>query len=205
MTASATAPSNTKASVRSGPIRWLVLGGLLMIASITIGTTIMVGNFRERALTNSERELENTSLLLARHFDQQLTDFRAIQEDLVAYVQSAGMDTSERYKRRMSSPDIHLMLKTKITALSYVGAVNLFDSDGTLINSSNVWPVPAISLADRAWFKTFKFDSNAPSLALKVKLAISTCTGRNKISTRLTLALRFRIASIRAILAMPMA
>jgi diguanylate cyclase (GGDEF)-like protein len=164
MTAKGTASSNTKASVRSGPIRWLILGGLLLIASITIGTTIMVGNFRERALTNSERELENTSLLLARHFDQQLTDFRAIQEDLVAYVQAAGIDTSERYKRRMSSPDMHLMLKTKITALSYVGAVNLFDSDGTLINSSNVWPVPAINLADRAWFKTFKTDPNAPSL-----------------------------------------
>jgi diguanylate cyclase (GGDEF)-like protein len=167
MTASTTAPSNTKASVRSGPIRWLILGGLLLIASITIGTTIMVGNFRERALTNSQRELENTSLLLARHFDQQLTDFRAIQEDLVAYVQSSGIDTSERYKRRMSSPDIHLMLKTKITALSYVGAVNLFDSDGTLINSSNIWPVPAISLADRAWFKTFKSDPNAPSLVVE--------------------------------------
>jgi hypothetical protein len=34
----------------------------------------MAGNFRERALHNSERELENTVLLLARHFDQQLED-----------------------------------------------------------------------------------------------------------------------------------
>ena len=167
MTASVSAPSELKASVRSGPIRWLVLGGLLLIASITIGTTIMVGKFRERALTNSRRELENTSLLLARHFDQQLTDFRAIQEDLVAYVQSSGIDTSEQYKRRMSSPDIHQMLKTKIAALSYVGAVNLFDSNGTLINSSNVWPVPALSLADRAWFKTFKSDPNSPSLVVE--------------------------------------
>jgi hypothetical protein len=36
--------------------------------------TVMAGNFRERALHNSERELENTVLLLARHFDQQLED-----------------------------------------------------------------------------------------------------------------------------------
>ena len=82
MTANATTSSNLKASVSGNPIRWLVLGGILLIAAITIGTTVMVGNFRERALNNSKRELENTVLLLARHFDQQLEDFGAIQEDL---------------------------------------------------------------------------------------------------------------------------
>ena len=60
---------------RGGPIRWLILGGVLLIAAIAIGATVMAGNFRERALRNSERELENTVLLLARHFDQQLADF----------------------------------------------------------------------------------------------------------------------------------
>jgi diguanylate cyclase (GGDEF)-like protein len=106
-------------------------------------------------------------LLLARHFDQQLEDFGAIQEDLAGYVQSSGIDDSEHYRRRMSSPDIHLMLKSKIGALSYVGAVNLFDADGVLINSSSLWPVPAINVADRDYFKTFKSDPNAPSLLVE--------------------------------------
>ena len=100
----------------------------------------MAGNFRERALESSERELENTVLLLARHFDQQFQDLGAIQEDFVAYVKSAGIDTSEQYRRRLSGQDIHAMLKAKIGALSYVGGINLFDSDGALINSANVWP-----------------------------------------------------------------
>ena len=46
-------------------------------AAIAIGATLMAGNFRERALRNSERELENTVLLLARHFEQQFEDFGA--------------------------------------------------------------------------------------------------------------------------------
>jgi diguanylate cyclase (GGDEF)-like protein len=167
MTANSTTSSHLKASVSGNPIRWLVLGGILLIAAITIGTTVMVGNFRERALNNSKRELENTVLLLARHFDQQLEDFGAIQEDLAGYVQSSGIDDSEQYRRRMSSRDIHLMLKSKIGALSYVGAVNLFDADGVLINSSSLWPVPAINVADRDYFKTFKSDPNAPSLLVE--------------------------------------
>ncbi len=63
-----------ESSVRRGPIHWLILCGMFLIAAIVVGTAVMVGNFRERALNSSERELENTVLLLARHFDQQLED-----------------------------------------------------------------------------------------------------------------------------------
>src|ERR1700730_13793206 len=121
MTANGTASSNIQASVRVGPIRWLIVGGAFLIAATMIGTTIMAGNFRERALNNSKRELENTVLLLSRHFDQQLDDFGAVQNDLIAYMRSSGVDSIERYKYRMSSPEIHLMLRAKLSALSYVG------------------------------------------------------------------------------------
>ena len=90
--------------LRGGPIRWLILGGMLLIAAIAIGATVMAGNFRERALRNSERELENTVLLLARHFDQQLEDFEVVQKDLIAFMRSSGIATAEDYKRRMSTP-----------------------------------------------------------------------------------------------------
>src|ERR1700704_4692055 len=121
---------------RGGPIRWLILGGMLLISAIAIGATVMAGNFRERALRNSERELENTVLLLARHFDQQLEDFQVVQKDLIAFMRSSGIATVENYKRRMSGHDIHLMLKSKIDALSYVGGINIFDAEGNLINAS---------------------------------------------------------------------
>lgn len=167
MTANGSATFNVKASVSDNPIRWLVVGGVLLIAAIAIGATVMVGNFRERALDNSKRELENTVLLLSRHFDQQLDDFGAVQNDLIAYMRSSGVDSIERYKYRMSSPEIHLMLRAKLSALSYVGGVNVFDSDGVLINSSSVWPVPAVSVADRHYFKTFKNDPQSPDMLLE--------------------------------------
>ena len=147
---------------RGGPIRWLILGGVLLIATIAIGATIMAGNFRERALRNSERELENTVLLLARHFDQQLEDFEVVQKDLITFMRSNGIATLENYKRRMSTEEIHLMLKSKMDALSYVGGINVFDADGRLINSSAAWPVPPVNVADRAYFRTFKSGPQSP-------------------------------------------
>ena len=152
---------------RGGPIRWLILGGALLIAAIAIGATFMAGNFRERALRNSERELENTVLLLARHFDQQLEDFQVVQKDLIEFMRSSGIATVENYKPRMSSHDIHLMLKSKIDALSYVGGVNIFDADGNLINASAVWPAPPVNSADRAFFRTFKSNPQSPEMLVE--------------------------------------
>ena len=59
----------------------------------------------------------------------------------------------------MSSHDAHLILKSKVNVLSYIGDVGIFDADGKLISSSATWPLPAISIADRAYFKNFKSDA----------------------------------------------
>ena len=68
---------NNEPAHRRNPIRWLVGCGVFLIAAIAIGTVIIVSNFRDHALESSKRELENTVLLLARHFDQQLDDAEA--------------------------------------------------------------------------------------------------------------------------------
>ncbi|KRR11459.1 diguanylate cyclase [Bradyrhizobium jicamae] len=153
-------------AVRGGPIRWLIFGGLLLIAAIAIGATVMAGNFRERALRNSERELENTVLLLARHFDQQFEDFQVVK-DLITFMRSSGIATAENYKRRMSGHDIHLMLKSKIDAVSYVGGLNIFDADGNLINASVAWPAPSVNSADRAFFRAFKSSPQSPDMLME--------------------------------------
>ena len=80
----------------------MILGGTLLIAAIAIGATLMAGNFRDRALRNSERELENTVLLLARHFDQQLEDFQVVQKDLIAFMRVQR----DRDRRELQAADV---------------------------------------------------------------------------------------------------
>ena len=167
MASTGTTSFRIASAFRGGPIRWLILGGTLLIAAIAIGATIMAGNFRERALRSSERELENTVLLLARHFDQQLEDFQVVQKDLIAFMRSSGIATAENYKRRMSGHDIHLMLKSKIEALSYVGGINVFDAEGNLISASAAWPAPPVNSADRAFFRTFKSGPQSPEMLVE--------------------------------------
>jgi diguanylate cyclase (GGDEF)-like protein len=153
-----------KLPVLGSPIRWLVLCGALLIAAIAIGTAVMVGNFRERALNSSERELANTVLLLARHFDQQLEDFTVIQNDVVAQIRLAGISSPDIFRDRMATPEWHEMLRSRVGAYSDVAGINVFDSEGVLINSSESWPVPKINVSDRAYFKALKSGKAATPL-----------------------------------------
>jgi diguanylate cyclase (GGDEF)-like protein/PAS domain S-box-containing protein len=163
------------ASARRGPVLWLILCGVFLVAAIIIGTVITVGEFRESTLRNNERELENTVLLLTRHFERQFEDCEIITNDLISKMQFSEIASPEAFKSMMSRPDAHLMLKSKASALSYIGDVKIFDSDGKLVNSSGDGPLPAASIADRAYFKVFK--SNAQSTAVMVEPVHSLFTG----------------------------
>ncbi|MBW7966446.1 EAL domain-containing protein [Bradyrhizobium sp. BR 10261] len=156
-----------QAFVRSGPIRLLVVGGTLLIAAIAVGAVLMAQNFRERALRNSSRELENTVLLLAHHFDQQLQDFVVIQKDFVDHVRLSGILTADDFRKRLSGEDVHRMLRSKIEALPYMGGVNIIDADGNVINSSTAWPAPKVNVADRAYYRTFRYDPQAPDVLIE--------------------------------------
>ena len=158
------AAGNRDRSASTNPLNWLILVGILLIASIVIGTAVTIYSFRQRALNKSERELENTVLLLARHFDEKLDDFEAVQKDLVRRWQSAGVDTPEAFKRQMSSADQHRALQTAVDGLSDVAGINVFDATGRLINSSDFWPVPDINIADREYFREFQSDPWSPSV-----------------------------------------
>ena len=151
---------------RRNPLNWLILGGVLLIASVVIGTAIMVLDFRERALTNTERELENTVLLLARHFDRELHDFEAVQRDVVRRIERSGVASPEAFKQQMSGEEVHRNLQGVTEGLSDVAAINVFDANGQLINSSQFWPVPAVNIADRGYFKEFAADDRSPLVRL---------------------------------------
>jgi hypothetical protein len=174
MTADGTASFNLKAFFRSGPIRSLVAGGAFLIAAIAVGTTIMVGNFRERALSSNERELENTVLLLARHFDQQLEDFTVVLKDLAAQIHADEI-TADRFRGQLATLEWHEILRAKVGAFSDLAGIKVFDANGTLINSSDAWPVPDVGIADRAFFKTFK--SGAATTPVLVELVRSRFAG----------------------------
>src|ERR1700743_411179 len=116
------------ASSRRNPILWLVICGILLIGSIAAGTAMMVRNFRDHAIESSKRELENAVVLLARHFDQQLDDAEVPLIDLVEQVHQDGIVSPDDFKRRMSTPEVHLLLAEKVSPTAKAAAITVYDA-----------------------------------------------------------------------------
>ena len=151
---------------RGNPLNWLIGGGILLIVSIVIGTAITVLDFRERAINNRERELENTVLLLARHFDRDLRDFEAPQRDLVRRIERSDVASAEAFRRELSGEVFHSHLRGVVEASSDVAGISVFDAGGQLINASQAWPVPALNIADRPYFRDFAANDHAQLVQL---------------------------------------
>ena len=88
---------------RLGAVQWLVLCGAALVIAIATGTGYLALEFRERALEVSERELNNSALLLSRHFDQQLADLQHVHNDVVAHMQAGSVNTADSFERQMST------------------------------------------------------------------------------------------------------
>src|SRR5581483_11759775 len=98
-------------------------------------------------LASNQRELENTVQLISRHFDQQLEDLTIVQKDIAAQIHASGI-TSDTLRSQLATLAWHEELRTHVNAYSDAAAITLFDADGALVNSSDVWPVPNANVAD---------------------------------------------------------
>src|SRR4051812_2707123 len=54
----------------SRPITLLIIGAVVLIAAVVLGTAAMIFDMRNRALTDNERELRNISLVVAAQVDR---------------------------------------------------------------------------------------------------------------------------------------
>jgi diguanylate cyclase (GGDEF)-like protein len=159
---------------RDRPTRYLIFCGALLIVAIAVGIVMMVGNFRNRALVDSERQLKNTALILAEQVDRSFQATELVQRGVLEKVQSLGISSSEDLAHQMSGQDVHLMLKAAISGLVQVDAITLINADGTLLNSSREWPIPTANLADRDYFKALKSDAQLTSfISLPVRNRIT--------------------------------
>ena len=68
-----------------------------------LGTGYFALQYRERALKVAERDLNNSALLLSRHFDQRLNDLQHVHDDVLASIRADGVDTADAFERKMST------------------------------------------------------------------------------------------------------
>ena len=140
--------------MQAGPVFWISLCGLALIAAIIAGTALTVRDFRAREIQTAQNGLENTVRLLAQHFDRQITDFEAVERSVATDL--GQIDSAERFRDLVSSEEFHRLLRNKVDDSGDAAGVNVYDADGNRLASSTRWPAAQVNLSDREYFQTFK-------------------------------------------------
>ena len=153
---------------RRGPILALSLGGVVLIAAIAAATAIAVFASRDRAISSARRELESNAHLVARHYEYLLGDFAAMMRSAAAEIEIDRISAPDTFARMVSTAPMHRMLAAKVTGARELVGMNVWSADGRLLNSSNEWPVPNRSIAQRSYFQAFKSGKAQQPLQLEL-------------------------------------
>ena len=155
--------STAAGKLRSRPIIMLIASGTALVAAIIVGIAVTTLNLRDSALADSERELGNTALLIAKYAEHEIEELDLVQTHLLEHIRSLNSVSRTDFERKISGEDVHQLLKNKISGLSHIGSLGVINSDGVLINNSFEWPIRAVNLAARNYFIALKSDANLTS------------------------------------------
>ena len=141
----------------------LIVSGVALVAAIIVGIAVTTLNLRDSALAESEREIGNTALLIAKYAEHEIEELDLIQTHLLEHIRSLNSVSRTDFERKISGEDVHQLLKNKISGLSHIGSLGVINSDGVLINNSFEWPIRTVNLAARKYFIALKSDANLTS------------------------------------------
>jgi Cache domain len=141
----------------------LIAVTIALIAAIFGANAFFITDLRESLLLNTEANLARNSLMLAEQTDRSFKAVDLVLSSVGDYVGRQGVTDGATYNQLMSTYDTFLLLKEKISGLPHVEAITLINADGNLVNFSRAWPIPAINVADRDYFRLLKQDPNLES------------------------------------------
>lgn len=151
----------------SRPTRLIITCGIILIVVVIAVTASLLLNLRDRNLAEKERALESLALVLAEQIDRSFQSIELIQMSEIERMKSLGIASAEDFKRQMSTYDTHQRLKDRVSALPYIDAIVLTDTDGRLINFSRSWPMPSVKVPDQDPHEAFNADPHLISFVGK--------------------------------------
>jgi len=157
-------PARIRRAVRTWRVGAMaLLGAVLVIACMVGANVIVLRNLRENALRNAETDVARHTTLLAEQTERSFQSLDLVLSRVGEYLGNKGINDNDSYHRIATDHDVHLFLREKITGMEQVDAVTLIDATGRLLNFSRYWPIPAVNVADRDYYKALTADPNLES------------------------------------------
>lgn len=146
---------------RSAQSRRLSLAGVILVGVTLIAAGLTIWDRREETIASYRREITNLGIVLAEQTARSMQAVDLVLKEVQAKGIAAGTDNPEQVKRVMGTEEVHRFLAGRQESLPQANAIGLVGVDGTLINTSRLWPVPVLDVSDRDYFRYFRDHDDA--------------------------------------------
>ena len=138
------------------PTRRLIVGGALFSALILAITVFVIQETRAKEIRDAERELMTLDLSLAEQTARAIQGVDLVLGGIADQVRVDGVESAADFERLEAGASTYLLLKARTADLPQLDAVTMIAADGRLINFSRYYPIPAINVADRDYFRALR-------------------------------------------------
>lgn len=145
------------------------LFGVALIVAIVAGALISIIALRNKEIEDWRRNLGGMSFMVAENTSQTVFSAYLVLDSITERVRQSGVGSDAEFRARLSTPEIHQMLRERIQGLPQVDVASLVAANGDNINFSRSYPVPPINLAERDYFKAHQ---NNPNLGDFISTAV---------------------------------
>ena len=144
----------------SRPTRWLLFGGGLFAAFILVATILVIAEARAKEIADAKRELITLDLSLAEQTSRAIQGVDLILGSIADQIKAEGVESADDFARLEAGPETFKMLNARVADVPQLDALTMIAADGHLINFSRSFPIPAVNVADRDYFRAL---SGAPT------------------------------------------
>ena len=134
-----------------------IAAGILMAVAI-VSAVVTVWSLHDRVQQKTLDSLGTLALVIADQTSRSFQSVDLVLKDVIRHV--AGAPESRFQKVALASGVMHELLAGDAGQVPQAANLILMDAAGTYVNSSQTWPVPSTSLADREQFRYCRDNPN---------------------------------------------
>ena len=143
--------------------RRLSLTGFFLIGITTAAAGLAIWDRHAETLAHTQSEMVKLSVVLGEQTARSIQGIDLVLQEMQAKVRGAGINQPDQFKQFIGSQAIHDFLVERVKNLPQAAAIGLVGPDGRLANGSRFWPIPAVDLSDREYYRHFR-DHDDPGL-----------------------------------------
>ena len=141
-------------------LRGLIVGTALIVAAIVGANAVVLYQFHESTLRESQTSLLRQSLTLSEIVDRTFQAADLVLTSVAEKIRAAALADNDL--RAMAGEEFHSYLKVEKAELPQIDTLGVLDAEGRRLAHSRGWPITDIDLSSRDYFQALKTNPKQP-------------------------------------------